>query len=496
MALPFHNRLAHSRVHREKCQPSYATWDRFAGHSPAVILVGNKSDLASAEQLKAELSDERATELARKEEMNGHLKVSMRTSPPGAAAADVFSHCARAVLNRGRSPSPPPSVAVPESVPEPVPEPETVLGSLQSQEWRKSVSLAIPADATADGAVHGLSAEADEAPTTAPAVPAPESAALQAASDDGKPAGQEVAATAVEVAAGSVAATPAGAAGVPEHEAAPAPDAKPSAGHAQSKQPQEPDAPKQSAVSSLPAKRLSAFSNPVSAANVSLLAARAKSKFTGVPEYVTRRKRLHTGLRLLELYSNPSTRWAMAAQRLAWGSALHPRLGDHSPVRRCLPFDMFESVTEQLPIVSPPTTGLRVCADGVAAVAARQPADMNLTLERSLLPFVAIGDFVKPIMPYVALLNVRYNRIGAPGLRALLFSIANSQTIKTLDIAGNNGDSSCCEALQCIFTCNKVLAVGETVLLLHPPSTFSGSFNSDGDGSVGKMTVSPMATRC
>ena len=38
------------------------------------------------------------------------------------------------------------------------------------------------------------------------------------------------------------------------------------------------------------------------------------------------------------------------------------------------------------------------------------------------------------------------------------------------------------------------LAVGETVILLHPPSTFSRCFNMDKNGGVIKMTVSPTAS--
>ena len=41
-----------------------------------------------------------------------------------------------------------------------------------------------------------------------------------------------------------------------------------------------------------------------------------------------------------------------------------------------------------------------------------------------------------------------------------------------------------------------VVAVGETVILLHPPSTFSRSFNRDRKGCVSNMTeLSPTARR-
>ena len=38
------------------------------------------------------------------------------------------------------------------------------------------------------------------------------------------------------------------------------------------------------------------------------------------------------------------------------------------------------------------------------------------------------------------------------------------------------------------------LAVDETVMLLHPPSTFTSCFNSDGERASAKLAVSPTAT--
>ena len=41
-------------------------------------------------------------------------------------------------------------------------------------------------------------------------------------------------------------------------------------------------------------------------------------------------------------------------------------------------------------------------------------------------------------------------------------------------------------ATRCLITLASLAAVGETVTLLHPPSTFSRYFNVDGEGMSAK----------
>jgi small GTP-binding protein len=400
------------------------------GHRPAgtkipVVLVANKGDLESANSFAAEVCEVRSAAFLRAGHFVEHVSASSLDSADTASSLAAVKACVRSVLSGDFIFPGPEKIGVGAPI-----DPGAVgVAAAPPPSWRKSRAVGGEAAIDEAGAPAGDTAlVTSEAESPGASCPISFQKANGATTKDD------------------------------------APPAVPAAGDTVSTSSSEGDGAAGSLIEtsgSPPSKTATAPSKPgltwgsSNSTAVGLLAARAKAKFTCVPAYVTARNRMRTGLRLLELDSNPVARWSIAAQRLAWASSLNKRLGADGPVRPYLPFDLFESVKEQLPQSSPPNCNLRVAADQVSA--AGGPCDMKLVLERSLQPYVSFGNFVKPLLPSVQELVVRHNRLAGPGLRALLYAMASNKTVKTLDVAGNTGDPSCCDALQNLFTLNKTL---------------------------------------